>query len=142
LLNAACRYLAAAIFLMAAVTKITDLDQFSDQLIQHSDFPTWVSQPVVAVLPWLELTCGFCLLSGWALREAAVVGAVLLVAFTLYLLVLRPETDCGCLLFPATVPPRIHLPALLARNVLVLSCCLRVAFASHLHRCFAEAGFR
>ena len=114
---------------MAAVTKITALSEFSDQLTVHSAFPLWLSQTVVAVLPWLELTCGFCLLSGWALREAAVVGAVLLLAFTLYLLVLRPETDCHCLLFPGALPPRIYLPALLARNVLTLTCCLRLAIA-------------
>ena len=97
---------------MAAVTKITAPREFSDQLTLHPTFPPWLSLSVAAVLPWLELTCGFCLLSGWAIREAAVVGAVLLVAFTLYLLMVRPETDCHCLLFPGTLPPRIHLPAL------------------------------
>src|SRR5581483_5798133 len=83
LLDAVCRSLAAAFFLMAAVTKITAPREFSDQLTLHSSFPPWLSLSIAAVLPWLELTCGFCLLSGWAIREAAVVGATLLFAFTL-----------------------------------------------------------
>ena len=133
LLDAVCRYLAAALFLMAAVTKITAPWEFSDQLTVHSGLPPWLSLSIATVLPWLELTCGFCLLSGWAIREAAVVGAALLLAFTLYLLMVRPETDCGCLLFPGALPPRIHLPALIARNVLALTCCLRLAASSHRH---------
>jgi putative oxidoreductase len=127
LLDAACRTIAAIVFLMAAVTKITALRAFSDQLVLHSTLPGWLAVVIAAVLPWLELTCGFCFLTGWAAREAAVVGVLLVLAFTFYLLFQRPETDCGCLVFPLALTPAVYLPSLLGRNLLLLSCCLRLA---------------
>jgi uncharacterized membrane protein YphA (DoxX/SURF4 family) len=127
LLDAACRYLAATVFLMAAVTKITAPQTFSDQLVLHSSLPLWLSLTVAAALPWLELVCGFCFLSGAGMREAAFVGAVMVLAFTVYLLVQRPETDCGCLVFPAALPPALRLPSAILRNAVLLTCCLRLA---------------
>ncbi len=124
LVTAACRIFAGVVFLMAAVTKITALREFSDQLVLHSGFPCWLSQGVALVLPWLELTCGFCLLFGLAKREAAALGTLMLSSFTVFLLFHRSESSCGCLLFPQVIPPALLLPSLLVRNGAMLVCCV------------------
>src|SRR5262249_12881438 len=78
-LSLICRYVLAAVFLMAAVSKITDLGGFADQVVLHSGLPFRAALVVAGVLPWLELTCGVCLAFGRAVREAALLLAILLV---------------------------------------------------------------
>ena len=58
---------------------------------------------MAAVLPWLELTLGFCLALGRAVREAAVVAAALLVLFFGYAVTHSSEAGCGCFLFAAMI---------------------------------------
>src|SRR5947209_8271966 len=99
-----CRYLLAAIFLMAAVTKVTDLVSFEEQVRLHADLPPWLESAVIHVLPWLELTLGACLAIGYATREAALLAALLLIAFIVQALRTYAERDCGCFLFPSVVP--------------------------------------
>jgi uncharacterized membrane protein YphA (DoxX/SURF4 family) len=95
-----CRLGLAALFFMAALTKITDLAGFEERLVLHSPLPTGVATATARYLPWLELTLAFCLLLKWGHREAALVSALLLVAFLVYT-AMSPTADCGCLLFPA-----------------------------------------
>lgn len=96
----ACRLAVAAAFLMAAVTKITDLETFSDHLILHSGLPFWLAYPVTLILPWLELVLGLALAAGVAVRESTLISAILLAAFLAYLLWHKGEADCRCFLFP------------------------------------------
>src|SRR5439155_16346763 len=66
------RYLLGVVFLMAAVSKIVNLRDFENQVLIHSPLPEALSKVlpsgniplsfsiiriVVAILPWLELTC-------------------------------------------------------------------------------------
>lgn len=129
LLDQGCRYVVALVFLMAAVTKITALEAFADHLVLHSELPPSFAQVVAAILPWLELTCGLCLLAGVAVREAAVILAVLLPAFTLHLLAHPVEADCACLLFPVRPQPAMAKFWSLSRNLLLLLGCFQVARA-------------
>src|SRR5438105_12137159 len=96
----ACRYLLAAVFFMAAVSKITDLNGFTDQVLLHAGLPYALGRTTAAVLPWLELTCAACLLFGRAVREAALLLGILLILFLVYSLTHRNDQDCGCFLFP------------------------------------------
>lgn len=123
-----CRYLLAAVFLMAAVTKVTDLRGFEDAALLHGGLPGWLAGPVIKVLPWIELTCGACLAFGCAAREAALLTGILLLAFLVQGL-LRPRgVECGCFLFPALQPDKEEWRLL--RNVLLLLCSCRVAWWS------------
>ena len=56
-----CRYLLATVFLMAAASKMADPNGFAERVFLHSGLPEGVARLVVALLPWLELTCGLCL---------------------------------------------------------------------------------
>jgi putative oxidoreductase len=101
IVRSCCRYALAVVFLMAAITKITDLAAFEDQVHADVGLPHLLDRAVGIVLPWLELTCGAALLLNVAAREAALIVSFLLVCFVVYGLTRIHEPDCGCFLFPA-----------------------------------------
>jgi uncharacterized membrane protein YphA (DoxX/SURF4 family) len=118
-----CRFLLAAVFAMAGVSKLADTDGFSRSLANHSGFdPFWVAL-IAAGLPWLELTCSLCLLFGYAVREAALIVGVLLVLFSAYAVRHWGERSCGCFMLPIVVEvswwPLLRNLLLLAASVLV-----------------------
>ena len=126
-LASGCRFVLAAVFLMAAITKITDLHGFADQVLLRSGLPYAIAFVTAAFLPWLELTCAACLVFGKAVREAGLVLAILLVGLVIYSFSHLGEPDCGCWVFPRigtqTVwwwPP--------TRNLLLLLCSLPVSW--------------
>ncbi len=119
-----CRYVLAAVFLMAAITKITDLRGFQDQFLLRTLLPEWSSLVVVHWLPWLELTCGACLVFGYAVREATLIILLLLVLFIAYNLTVPAEVDCGCFLFfPGSTAVSFWVPL---RNAILIGCSLQV----------------
>lgn len=95
-----CRWVLAVVFLMAAVTKIMDLQGFADQLIVRSRLSPTLCIYLAQILPWLELTCGFCFVIGYAVREAALLSNWLLALLFGYSLMHLGEGDCGCFVFP------------------------------------------
>ena len=110
-----CRYLLAAVFLAAAVTKLTDLPGFRDRLVLHSGLPARLADATAVSLPWLELTCALCLVIGLARREAAVLLAGLLVIFLVHALAVSGGSECGCFLLPQAWEPAAR-PWLFVRN--------------------------
>jgi putative oxidoreductase len=120
-----CRYVLAAVFLMAALSKILDPNEFSVRL-DHSGLPDKVTIVVAVILPWLELVCGLCLALGVAVREAATLLSALLILFLIHSLLRYREGDCGCFLFPT--PASFTTPGWWppARDFLLLLCGLRL----------------
>jgi uncharacterized membrane protein YphA (DoxX/SURF4 family) len=90
----------AAVFLMAAITKITDLHGFADRMVLHSGLPNSLAMILAGFLPWLELICGLSLALGIAVRESALLLLILLTAFFIYSILHPYQADCGCFLFP------------------------------------------
>jgi putative oxidoreductase len=126
-----CRWLVAAVFLAAAISKVIDLTDFSNRVVLHSGLPYMPALIVAAVLPWLELTCGLCLALGVATREAAVLVALMLVAFLVYSLFHLHEDNCQCFLFPSALAPLNQGWWPLARNLLLLLVCLPVIWRAN-----------
>lgn len=118
ILALSCRFLLAAVFLMAAVTKLTDLPGFRNQLDIQSGLPESLTLLLAAGLPWLELICGLCLAMGWAVREAALLLTLLLAGLLAYALTHLGQSDCGCFLFPGRTPQWAWWPPV--RNALLL----------------------
>jgi len=126
-LKGVCRWVLAVVFLMAGVTKVTDLHGFADEVTLHSGLPYAAGLGVAAVLPWLELICGACLLAGYAVREAALLLVILLVFLLVYSLLHLNEPDCACFVFPRPEVLGIWWwPPL--RNFLLLLCAARTVW--------------
>jgi uncharacterized membrane protein YphA (DoxX/SURF4 family) len=115
LISVSCRYVVGAVFLMAGVSKIVNLREFESQVLLHSNFPQLlatlipsaqlsfrIAQLVVVALPWLELTCGLCLIFKWAVKESATVTALLLSLFIVQTLA-NPADECHCFFLPMAV---------------------------------------
>ena len=125
-MKAVCRYVLAAVFLMAGVTKVTALQWFAGEL-RRAVLPYSAELVVAAVLPWLELTCAACLLAGYAVREAALLLVILLTLLLVYSVLHLNEPDCACFIFPKLRQVDVWWwPPL--RNVLLLSCAVRTAW--------------
>lgn len=96
----ACRFLLAAVFIFAGVTKIAHpADFFSDLLSYRVPWPEMFLRVVAVFLPWLEVLAGLgLLLNVWAESIRPLVSALCLV-FVVMLgqAVLRGlELNCGC----------------------------------------------
>jgi uncharacterized membrane protein YphA (DoxX/SURF4 family) len=109
---------------MAAVTKITSPEEFRQRILDDAHLPLLLARIVIWVLPWLELTCGACLVLGYAVREAALLTCILLVLFTIHFFTNASQADCGCFLTPLATPAVSWLPPL--RNLLLLGCSVGV----------------
>jgi len=113
-----CRYVVGGVFLMAAVSKIVNLHEFESEVLLHSNLPQALAmiipsgeiqlsfnlaRIVVALLPWLELICGLCLVFHWAIREAATISSILLSLFIGHSIAYQSE-NCHCFFFPRAIP--------------------------------------
>ncbi len=125
LVGLACRFALGAFFLTTGVSKITDLQEFRDYLAVQVGLGPSAALVVGALLPWLEAVCGLCLISGQAVREAAVLIALLLLLFIAFTLLHRIESDCGCVAWPTRFTPPPGRLWLLGRNLLLLTFALR-----------------
>ncbi len=124
-----CRYLLAAVFLLAAVSKIIDLTGFINHLVLHSPLSVPVARVVGAFLPWLELSCAFCLLLNVFRQESALILIVLLILFIGYEFWLPADVTCGCFAFSRTLPASSFVYRSLPRNLFLLACAIRVISA-------------
>jgi uncharacterized membrane protein YphA (DoxX/SURF4 family) len=93
------RFLTAALFLFAAISKLFDPSSFAQQIANYQLTP-WPASAVLAVfLPALELCIGICLLVGRWESGALIWLATLLIIFSgalLSAIVRGLSIDCGC----------------------------------------------
>lgn len=95
----AIRISLGAIFIYAALPKIADPVAFAGNVANYQLLPYFWSYLVAAVLPFLELTCGLLLVSGYRAKSAALLIALLNLAFmaALVSVIARGlDIDCGC----------------------------------------------
>lgn len=112
-----CRYVVGGVFLMAAVSKIVNSREFESQVLLHSSLPRMLTRilpsenihlsfsltrSIVLILPWLELSCGLCLIFRRAVRESALFTSLLLSSFIVQAIAFRSE-DCHCFFFPMVI---------------------------------------
>jgi uncharacterized membrane protein YphA (DoxX/SURF4 family) len=94
-----CRLLLAAVWLYAGGSKIGDLAAATRAVKAYQLLPNGVAEWVGAGLPFVELGLALLLLLGLATRAAAVVSALLLVAFVAGIASAWARglnIDCGC----------------------------------------------
>jgi uncharacterized membrane protein YphA (DoxX/SURF4 family) len=90
---------AAAVWLVAGATKVTNLTRFHAQVEQYRLLPHALEAPFAYALPFVELFVGAYLLVGLLTRVAAVAACVLIVVFVIaqaQAWARGLSLDCGC----------------------------------------------
>ncbi len=124
-----CRVVLAVIFLWSGIEKITHLELFYEAASNYQILPPVLTRFYSAMLPWLEVLCGFYLLIGLFTRQIAVLTSLLILSFIIALssaLMSGESFDCGCFL-GGTEPTPVS-PAMLVRNVFLLAAAIFLVF--------------
>jgi len=70
------------IFVYAAYSKILDAPSFAEEISYYHMLPMQQVNWMAIFLPWLELVCGICLLTGFSWRGAMWLVIAMLIMFT------------------------------------------------------------
>jgi hypothetical protein len=123
----AARLALAAVFALAAITKLRALDEFVGVVQNYRVLPEILVRPVAYGLPPLEAAVALGLLFAPTRMPAAIGAAALLVVFSLAMAVNlvrgRIEIDCGC--FASALKQRIGW-SLVVRNLVLIGLALLV----------------
>lgn len=110
ILELSLRLLLGAVFLLSAVPKLRHPKGFILTVLEYHILPPPLGELYARVLPPLELLVALLLLTGIAVRPAAVITSVLLASFVVAVsvnLIRGRDLDCGC--FGASGGRRIGL---------------------------------
>lgn len=131
-----CRLIVAGVLLYAGVKKVWMPLEFARLLKEYHLLPDQILNLVAVILPWAEIVCGFCLLSGLLLMGAAVLlsGMNTIFAFAIgYRAWLMMSTkgidffdlsfDCGCGFGVVYIPTKI------LENLILVGVCLIIALS-------------
>ncbi|MDZ7317344.1 MAG: DoxX family membrane protein [candidate division KSB1 bacterium] len=93
------RFVLGGIFVYAALGKILDPTQFAESIDNYRLLPYFLTTLTAAILPWLELICGFLLILG---RKVAAASLIIIVLNCIFILAIGSavarglDIDCGC----------------------------------------------
>ena len=131
-----CRLVVAAVLIFAAVQKIWMPLEFARLIREYHLLPDQVLNLVAVILPWLEIVCGLCFLSGlWLMGAAALFSNlttvfVIAIAYRAWLIMSSTGVgffdlsyDCGCGFGVVYIPTKI------LENILLIGVCLIILFA-------------
>lgn len=93
------RLILGAVFVFAAIEKISDPSLFAQSIMNFRLLPEFSVNFFALVLPWLELTSGLFLLLGLFSPESSLILFSMLLVFTtaVFIALLRGlNIDCGC----------------------------------------------
>lgn len=100
-----CRFVLAAVFIRAAVPKLSRLEEFERAVRRYELLPARAARILGRCLPFVELACGVLLLVGLGIGPVASITGAFLLVFTAAVainLARGREIDCGCF---STVAP-------------------------------------
>jgi uncharacterized membrane protein YphA (DoxX/SURF4 family) len=122
------------IFILAAISKLTDMPLFQKTVQGLNYLPLWTQTVAVWWLPGIELVLGFCLLCRIATREASLIAGCLMVFFlwlSIHATLIGSTADCGC--FKVAVPAAFKLTGwwIVARDFLLVLGCQYLAMHMH-----------
>lgn len=123
------------IFILAAISKLTDITLFQSTVQGLNYLPLWTQTVAVWWLPGLELVLGLCLLCRIATREASLIAGCLMMSFlwlSIHATLIGSTADCGC--FKVVVPAVFKLTGwwIVARDLLLLLGCQYLAMHNNL----------
>lgn len=94
-----CRLMLGGLFIYASLGKILHPIDFARIVHDYRLFPDFSVYFIAFVIPWLEMICGFFLVSGLMVRTPAILLAIMLVFFITALSInaIRGlDISCGC----------------------------------------------
>jgi len=94
-----CRFVLAAVFIYAAVEKISDPARFSDAVAGFRILPLWSVNIFAIILPWMELLAGLSLIPGVTFRSSALllIGlSIMFIGAVGSAMVRGLDVECGC----------------------------------------------
>ena len=93
------RFIIGCVFIYASIDKINDPRAFSDLIDNFHVSPILFSNLIALILPWIELLCGICLITGIMLNSSIIIIMILLIWFIFILcqaIIRGIDTHCGC----------------------------------------------
>ncbi len=90
------------LFFYAGLQKLLHPYEFAEAVMAYRLLPEILAGVVVAVLPWVEIAAGLCLVAGLKRRSCLIILSGLLAGFLVVILITMArglKIDCGCGLF-------------------------------------------
>lgn len=98
-LNLIVRIILSTVFIFFAVGKITDPWQFAKEINNYQIMPEFSISIMALVIPWIELICGFLIISGVKVKSSSAVSGALLIVFIIAIFIAMSKglnINCGC----------------------------------------------
>lgn len=134
------RIILGLIFIFASWDKVLEPAAFAGAIANYHILPqVWVA-PVAIFLPWLELTCGICLVANRCTSGSAIIVTALIVIFTVAIglnIYRGMDVACGCFTLDQSAPAAMWL--YLLRDVIFLAMGVITLRYTHAHKTAALA---
>jgi putative oxidoreductase len=95
----ACRLAIGLVFIIAAMSKVSDPGGFAHAVYNYHLLPLWALHPFALLLPWVELVIGAAMLAGIYRQGAALLAGLLTLLFMVAVasaLARNLDISCGC----------------------------------------------
>jgi uncharacterized membrane protein YphA (DoxX/SURF4 family) len=99
MISIGARMILGALFIYASWHKIAYPGEFANVINNYQILPAELVNPAAVLLPWLEMVCGLCMISGLLVRGSAFILSLLLLVFIaalIYSLLRGLDISCGC----------------------------------------------
>ncbi len=93
------RLFVGLIFILAAITKVSDPQGFSQSIYNYKLMPDFIINFLAIAFPWIELVTGLLIIFGISVKENAAILSGLLVVFIIAIAISLARglnIDCGC----------------------------------------------
>jgi uncharacterized membrane protein YphA (DoxX/SURF4 family) len=110
------------IFIFASWDKVLEPAAFAGVIANYQILPEGLTAPAAIFLPWLELTCGICLVANRWTGGSAIIVTALIVIFTAAIgfnIYRGMDVACGCFTLDQSAPAGMWL--YLLRDVIFLA---------------------
>ena len=140
ILISANRIILGLIFIIASWDKVWEPAAFARVVANYQILPEILVAPAAIFLPWLELTCGICLVANRWTSGSAILLTALIVIFTAALgfnIYRGMDVACGCFTLDQSAPAGMWF--YLLRDVIFLVMGVGTLRYAHTHKTVAMA---
>ena len=98
-LNLVARIIVGTIFLIAAISKITDPAGFAKEISNYQILPDFIINLLALILPWVEFFTSILIILGIRLISSSIILITLIIIFNIAILIAMAKglnINCGC----------------------------------------------